>query len=78
MKVPPKAEKKGTTAACRSPLFALKKTLIAGTDPVALDAYAAKAYWDLDWHTLRYLKLASERGLGTLSFETARSRFVTL
>jgi uncharacterized protein (DUF362 family) len=56
----------------------LKKTLIAGTDPVALDAYAAKAYWDLDWHTLRYLKLASERRLGTLSFETARTRFVTL
>ena len=56
----------------------LKKTLIAGTDPVALDAYAAKAYWDLDWHTLRYLKLASERHLGTLSFEATRSRFVTL
>lgn len=57
---------------------ALKKTLIAGTDPVMLDAYAAKAYWDLDWHTLRYLKLASERHLGTLSFETARTLFVTL
>jgi uncharacterized protein (DUF362 family) len=57
---------------------AFKKTLIAGTDPVALDAYAAKAWWDLDWHTLRYLKLASERHLGTLSFETARTRFVTL
>jgi uncharacterized protein (DUF362 family) len=57
---------------------ALKKTLIAGIDPVALDAYAAKAYWDLDWHTLRYLKLANERGLGTPSFETVRIRFVTL
>jgi uncharacterized protein (DUF362 family) len=57
---------------------ALKKTLIAGTDPVMLDAYAAKAYWDLDWNTLRYLKLASERHLGTVSFETARTRFVTL
>jgi uncharacterized protein (DUF362 family) len=57
---------------------ALKKTLIAGTDPVALDAYAAKAYWDLDWHTLRYLKLASEHDLGTLSFETVRARFVKL
>jgi uncharacterized protein (DUF362 family) len=57
---------------------ALKQTLIAGTDPVALDAYAAKAYWDLDWHTLRYLKLASERHLGTLSFETVRTRFVAL
>jgi len=57
---------------------ALKKTLIAGTDPVMLDAYAAKAYWDLDWNTLRYLKLASDRHLGSLSFETARTRFVTL
>ena len=56
----------------------LKKTLIAGTDPVALDAYAAKAYWDLDWHTLRYFKLASERRLGTLSFEAVRTRFVVL
>jgi uncharacterized protein (DUF362 family) len=57
---------------------ALKKTLIAGTDPVMLDAYAAKAYWDLEWNTLRYLKLASQRNLGTVSFETARTRFVTL
>jgi uncharacterized protein (DUF362 family) len=57
---------------------ALKKTLIAGTDPVALDAYAAEAYWGLDWHSLPYLKLASERHLGTPGFETARARFVEL
>jgi uncharacterized protein (DUF362 family) len=57
---------------------ALQKTVIAGTDPVMLDACAAKAYWDLDWHTLRYLKLAAERRLGALSFETARTRFVAL
>jgi uncharacterized protein (DUF362 family) len=57
---------------------ALKQTLIAGTDPVALDAYAAKAYWDLDWQTLRYLKMASERHLGTLDFATVRTRFVML
>jgi uncharacterized protein (DUF362 family) len=57
---------------------ALKKTLIAGTDPVALDAYAAQAYWGLDWRTLRYLKLAGERHLGTLEFESVRTRFVTL
>jgi uncharacterized protein (DUF362 family) len=57
---------------------ALRKTLIAGTDPVALDAYAAKAYFDLDWQTLRYLKLAAERHLGTPAFETVRTRFVTL
>jgi uncharacterized protein (DUF362 family) len=53
---------------------ALKKTLIAGTDPVALDAYAAKAYWDLDDQKLRYLKLAQERGLGTMDFEKLRTR----
>jgi uncharacterized protein (DUF362 family) len=57
---------------------ALRKTLIAGTDPVALDAYAAKAYWDLDWRTLRYLKLAAERGLGRLDFEAVPTRFVHL
>jgi len=57
---------------------ALEKTVIAGTDPVALDAYAAKAYWDLDYRTLRYLKLASERGLGTLNFENVRSRVVQM
>ena len=27
---------------------ALKKTMVAGTDPVAIDAYVAKAYWNLD------------------------------
>ena len=57
---------------------ALKRTLIAGTDPVALDAYAAKAYWDLDCHALRYLKLAAERGLGTVDFAAVRARFATL
>ena len=31
-----------------------KKTLIASTDPVALDAYAAKAYWDIDFQRLPY------------------------
>lgn len=50
-----------------------KKTLLAGTDPVALDAYAAKAYWDLDYRTLRYLKMAQDRGLGTMSFEKVRT-----
>jgi uncharacterized protein (DUF362 family) len=57
---------------------AFEKTLIAGTDPVALDAYAARAYWGLDWHALPYLKLASDRQLGTLSLETSRTRFVVL
>jgi uncharacterized protein (DUF362 family) len=55
---------------------ALKKTLIAGTDPVALDAYVAKAYWDLDARTLRYLKLAQDRGLGRMDFENLKTSVV--
>ena len=48
---------------------AIKKTVVAGTDPVALDAYVAKAYWNLDPEHLPYLQLAANRGLGTLEFE---------
>jgi uncharacterized protein (DUF362 family) len=48
---------------------ALKKTVVAGTDPVALDAYVAKAYWDLDAEHLPYLQMAANRGLGTVEFE---------
>ena len=47
---------------------ALKKTLVAGTDPVAIDAYVAKAYWNLDPEQLPYLQMAAARGLGTLDF----------
>jgi uncharacterized protein (DUF362 family) len=56
----------------------LKKTLVAGTDPVALDAYVAKAYWNLEASALPYLKMASQRGLGTVQFETVRNRMVKL
>jgi uncharacterized protein (DUF362 family) len=48
---------------------ALKKTVVAGTDPVALDAYVAKAYWNLDPEQLPYLRMAASRGLGTVDFE---------
>jgi uncharacterized protein (DUF362 family) len=48
---------------------ALKKTVVAGTDPVAIDAYVAKAYWNLDPEHLPYLQLAANRGLGILEFE---------
>jgi len=56
----------------------LKKTVIASTDPVAADAYAAKTYWNLDYQTLNYLKIASDRGLGNMNFERVRSRTVTV
>jgi uncharacterized protein (DUF362 family) len=47
----------------------LKKTLVAGTDPVAVDAYVAKAYWNLDPEQMPYLQMAAARGLGTVDFE---------
>ncbi len=52
----------------------LKKTLVAGTDPVALDAYVAKAYWNLEVSSLPYLQMAAARGLGTYEFEKVRTR----
>ncbi len=54
----------------------LKKTVIASTDPVAADAYAAKTYWNLDANTLLYLKIAQERGLGRMDFENVRARVI--
>lgn len=47
----------------------LKKTVVAGTDPVALDAYVAKAYWNLDPAHMPYLQMAANRGLGAVDFE---------
>ena len=43
--------------------------MVAGTDPVAIDAYVAKAYWNLDPEHLPYLEMAAARGLGTVDFE---------
>jgi uncharacterized protein (DUF362 family) len=48
----------------------LKKTVVAGTDPVALDAWVAKAYWNLDPEHLPYLAIAANRGLGTVDFDS--------
>jgi uncharacterized protein (DUF362 family) len=54
----------------------LRRTVVAGTDPVAVDAWAAQAYFGLDERTLRYLSLAAARGLGTPRFETLRIKSV--
>ncbi len=50
----------------------MKNTVVASTDPVALDAYAAKGFFGLDTQALPYLKMAAERGLGTVEFEKLR------
>ena len=47
--------------------------LVAGTDPVALEAYMAKAYWNLEVSSPPYLKMASQRGLGTDEFDQVRN-----
>ena len=50
----------------------LRKTLIAGIDPVAADAWVAKAFFDLDPPQLSFLRLGEARKLGTLSIDPAR------
>jgi uncharacterized protein (DUF362 family) len=57
---------------------ATKKTLIASTDPVALDAYAAKAYWNIEADALPYLALAAKRGLGRIDFENVPTKITRL
>ncbi len=57
---------------------ALKKTVVASTDPVALDAYVAKAYWNLDPEHLPYLQMAANRGLGTVDFDKLPVKFSNL
>ncbi|MGA2886838.1 MAG: DUF362 domain-containing protein [Terracidiphilus sp.] len=52
----------------------LKKSMVAGTDPVALDAYVAKAYWNLDPEHLLYLRMAAARGLGIVDFDKLQVR----
>jgi uncharacterized protein (DUF362 family) len=57
---------------------ALKKTMVAGTDPVALDAYVAKAWWNLDPEHLPYLAMAAARGLGTVDYDKLPVKFSKL
>ncbi len=50
---------------------ALKKTIVAGVDPVAADTYAARLL-DVDPDDLTYLKIAEKRGLGTRNLSKIR------
>jgi len=49
----------------------LFKTVVAGTDPVAIDALGA-TFFDLKPQELLFLKLAQNRGLGKLDLEKVR------
>ena len=54
----------------------LRKTLIAGTDPVALDTYAAQAFWELDSGRLHYLSIAEGKRLGTRDLQKVRTKVI--
>jgi len=55
-----------------------KRTIVASVDPVAVDAYAAQAWWNLAAPRVRYLRLAEERGLGKMDFASLRTTVAAL
>jgi uncharacterized protein (DUF362 family) len=57
---------------------AVKKTMVAGTDPVAIDAYVAKAWWNLEPEQLPYLHMAAARGLGSVDYDKLPVKFSQL
>jgi len=53
-------------------------TIVAGTDPVAVDAWAARNWWGWEAAGLRYLELAAARGLGALDLTSVRTSVVAI
>lgn len=47
--------------------------LVASTDPVAVDAYIARAIWNLEVDSFPYLQIAAKRGLGRYAFQKLRT-----
>jgi len=56
----------------------MKRTVVASVDPVAVDAYAAQAWWGLAAPRIPYLRLAEQRGLGRMDFASLRTVTSTL
>ena len=56
----------------------MKRTVVASVDPVAVDAYAALAWWNLAAPRVRHLRLAEERGLGKMDFASLRTTVAAL
>jgi uncharacterized protein (DUF362 family) len=56
----------------------MKHTMVASVDPVAVDAYAAQAWWGLAAPRVPYLRLAEQRGLGRMDFASLRTVTSTL
>jgi len=53
------------------------KTIIAGTDRVAADAYAATLF-DVDAKDIEYLKIAADRGLGVMDLAKVKMKEISL
>ncbi len=49
-----------------------RKSLVASADPIAADAYAAKAFFDLDPPQLPFLRIGEARKLGTMAVDPSR------
>lgn len=56
---------------------ALKKTIVAGTDPVAVDSYGATLF-NLDPKRLAFLQRAHERGLGEFDLNKLKIKTISL
>lgn len=56
----------------------MEKTLVASTDPVALDAYAAETWFGLTPDKLPYLALSEAYGLGTPAHRNIPFKHITL
>ena len=56
----------------------MEETAVSSVQHAALDAYVAKAYWNLDAKAMPYLKMANERNLGTPDFEKLRIQAVSV
>lgn len=61
------------TEASNPAIVKSKYEVVAGVDPVLMDAYACQTYYQIKPKELAYLKLASELGVGGLDVDAAMS-----
>lgn len=54
-----------------------RKTIVAGVDQVAIDAYAGETFFSLTPERLRYLKIAHERKIGNMNYRELRIKEIT-
>ena len=54
----------------------LNNTIIASTDPVAVDAYAANKFFHLDVQRVKFVNLAHKRKLGNMFFDEVKKKVV--